>query len=122
MRDNLKGISKLINMSTVVKIWIEISRKDELLIFPKVLQKEKTEKKNTILITPTSKSKKKTMSGPIRAGVYGPREDVDKTSLDYPAVKVRYASYEQIEKRALIHQQDSGDITKDFLVRTLFDS
>ncbi|CAL6316443.1 unnamed protein product [Bathycoccus prasinos] len=55
------------------------------------------------------------MSGPIRAGVYGPREDVDKTSLDYPAVKVRYASYEQIEKRALIHQQDSGDITKDFL-------
>ena len=61
------------------------------------------------------------MSGPIRAGVYGPREDVDKTSLDYPAVKVRYASYEQIEKRALIHQQDSGDITKDFLVRTLFD-
>lgn len=72
--------------------------------------------------TPTSKSKKKTMSGPIRAGVYGPREDVDKTSVDYPAVKVRYASYEQIEKRALIHQQDSGDITKDFLVRTLFDS
>ena len=122
MRDNLKGISKLINMSTVVKILIEISGKDELLIFPKVLQKEKTEKKNTILITPTSKSKKKTMSGPIRAGVYGPREDVDKTSLDYPAVKVRYASYEQIEKRALIHQQDSGDITKDFLVRTLFDS
>ena len=122
MRDNLKGISKLINMSTVVKILIEISGKDELLIFPKVLQREKTEKKNTILITPTSKSKKKTMSGPIRAGVYGPREDVDKTSLDYPAVKVRYASYEQIEKRALIHQQDSGDITKDFLVRTLFDS
>jgi len=122
VRDNLKGISKLINMSTVVKILIEISGKDELLIFPKVLQKEKTEKKNTILITPTSKSKKKTMSGPIRAGVYGPREDVDKTSLDYPAVKVRYASYEQIEKRALIHQQDSGDITKDFLVRTLFDS
>ena len=39
------------------------------------------------------------MSGPIRAGVYGPREDVDKTSVDYPAVKVRYASYEQIEKR-----------------------
>ncbi len=44
---------------------------------------------------------------------------MDKTSVDYPAVKVRYASYEQIEKRALIHQQDSGDITKDFLVRTL---
>jgi len=61
------------------------------------------------------------MSGPIRAGVYGPREDVDKTSVDYPAVKVRYASYEQIEKRSLIHQQDSGDITKDFLVRILFD-
>ena len=60
------------------------------------------------------------MSGPIRAGVYGPREDVDKTSVDYPAVKVRYASYEQIEKRALIHQQDSGDITKDFLVRKNF--
>ena len=47
---------------------------------------------------------------------------MDKTSVDYPAVNVRYASYEQIEKRALIHQQDSGDITKDFLVRTLFDS
>lgn len=60
------------------------------------------------------------MSGPIRAGVYGPREGVDKTSVDYPAVKVRYASYEQIEKRALIHQQDSGDITKDFLVRKNF--
>jgi hypothetical protein len=94
------------------------------LTFPKVskkfYQKEKTGKRRTP--TPTSKSKKKTMSGPIRAGVYGPREDVDKTSVDYPAVKVRYASYEQIEKRALIHQQDSGDITKDFLVRTLFDS
>lgn len=93
--------------------------------FPKVskkfYQKEKTGKRRTPYL-PTPKSKKKTMSGPIRAGVYGPREDVDKTSVDYPAVKVRYASYEQIEKRALIHQQDSGDITKDFLVRTLFDS
>ena len=88
----------------------------------KVLPKRKNRKKENTIPTPTSKSKKKTMSGPIRAGVYGPREGVDKTSVDYPAVKVRYASYEQIEKRALIHQQDSGDITKDFLVRTLFDS
>lgn len=52
----------------------------------------------------------------IRAGVHAPRADVADSSVDYPAVKVRYASYENIEKRALIHQQDSGDITKDFLV------
>ena len=52
----------------------------------------------------------------MRAGVHAPRADVADSSVDYPAVKVRYASYENIEKRALIHQQDSGDITKDFLV------
>ena len=52
----------------------------------------------------------------IRAGVHAPHADVADSSVDYPAVKVRYASYENIEKRALIHQQDSGDITKDFLV------
>ena len=59
------------------------------------------------------------MSGTeIRAGVHAPHEDAAKSSVDYPAIKVRHASYEKIEKRALIHKKDSGDITKDFLVRT----
>ena len=63
----------------------------------------------------------KKMSGTeIRAGVHAPHEDVAKSSVDYPVIKVRHASYEKIEKRALIHQQDSGDITKDFLVRSIF--
>ena len=63
----------------------------------------------------------KKMSGTeIRAGVHAPHEDVAKSSVDYPVIKVRHASYEKIEKRALIHQQDSGDITKDFLVRSTF--
>ena len=61
------------------------------------------------------------MSGTeIRAAVHAPHEDAAKSSVDYPAIKVRHASYEKIEKRALIHQQDSGDITKDFLVRSIF--
>jgi hypothetical protein len=68
--------------------------------------------------TPNKKNHLPRMSGTseIRAGVHAPRADVADSSVDYPAVKVRYASYENIEKRALIHQQDSGDITKDFLV------
>ena len=67
-----------------------------------------------------NKSPTKMSGTEIRAGVHAPHEDVAKSSVDYPAIKVRHASYEKIEKRALIHQQDSGDITKDFLVRSTF--